>query len=153
MLAALLCYCGASRGALADSGAAQPLATQQLEPLDIVTASGAHRFFVEVMRTEAEHERGLMFRRSLPADHGMLFDFGSERAIQMWMKNTYLSLDMVFVSKSGRVVGLAENAEPLSERIIPSGAPAVGVIELNAGAAARIGLKVGDQIRHPLFSR
>lgn len=125
----------------------------RVEQLDIVTASGSHPFFVEVMRTEAERERGLMFRRSLPEDHGMLFDFETARLVQMWMRNTYIPLDMIFISRSGNVVGLAENAEPLSERIISSGAPAAGVIEVNAGIVAKIGVKIGDRIRHPLFSK
>jgi uncharacterized membrane protein (UPF0127 family) len=83
----------------------------------------------------------------------MLFDFDTERPVQMWMKNTYIGLDMIFISRTGKVVGLAEDTEPLSERIISSGAPAAGVIEVNAGAAARIGLRIGDRVRHPLFSK
>ncbi len=138
---------------LAEAAGAEAEAPAKVEQLDIVTSSGAHPLFVEVMRTEAERERGLMFRRSLPQDHGMLFDFDAERPVQMWMKNTFIPLDMIFISRSGKVVGLAENTEPLSERIISSGAPAAGVIEVNAGAAARIGLKIGDRIRHPLFSK
>ena len=94
-----------------------------------------------------------MFRRYLPENRGMLFDFGVERPVTMWMKNTYLPLDMIFIGWTGKVVGLAENTEPLSEKIIPSGAPARGVLEVNAGTAARIGLKIGDSVRHPLFSR
>ncbi|WP_245412096.1 DUF192 domain-containing protein [Methylocella silvestris] len=133
--------------AVADSAGAK------LEPLEIVTPTGPHAFLVEVMRTEVGRERGLMYRRSMPQDRGMLFDFGVEQPIQMWMKNTYLPLDMIFISRSGKVVGVAENAEPLSETIIPSRAPAYGVLELNAGAAARIGLKIGDSVRHSMFSR
>jgi uncharacterized membrane protein (UPF0127 family) len=125
----------------------------RLDQLTIVTATGAHPFLVEVMRTEEQRERGLMFRRVMPPDHGMLFDFKTERPVDMWMKNTYLPLDMVFISRSGKVVGLAENAEPLSERIISSGAPAYGVLEVNAGAAARISLKIGDVVKHPMFAR
>jgi len=122
-----------------------------LEKLEIVTASGTYEFSVEVMRSEPQRERGLMFRRYLPQDRGMLFDFGVERPVLMWMKNTYLPLDMIFIGRSGKVVGLAENAEPLSEKIIPSGAPAYGVLEVNAGTAARLGLKIGDSVKHPLF--
>ena len=70
-----------------------------------------------------------MFRRYLPQDRGMLFDFDVERPVMMWMKNTYLPLDMIFIGHTGKVVGLAENTEPLSEKIIPSGAPAYGVLE------------------------
>jgi uncharacterized membrane protein (UPF0127 family) len=133
--------------------AGEPLPQQELEKLEIVTSSGPHRFLVEVMRSEQQRERGLMFRRSLAQDHGMLFDFGTERPVMMWMKNTYLPLDMIFIGRSGKVVGLAENAEPLSEKIIPSGAPAYGVLEVSAGTAARIKLRIGDTVRHPIFAR
>lgn len=126
---------------------------QSLEQLSIVTASGTHDFSVEVMRSGPELEHGLMFRRFMPPDRGMLFDFKTEKPVMMWMKNTYLPLDMVFIAKSGRVVGIAENTEPLSEKIIPSGAPTYGVLELNAGTAAKIGLKVGDEVHHSLFSK
>lgn len=124
-----------------------------VEQLEIDTGSGAHPFLVEVARTEPQRERGLMFRRALPADHGMLFNFETERPVQMWMRNTYLPLDMIFISRSGKVVGLAENTEPLSESIISSGAPAYAVLEVNAGVAAAIGLKIGDRVKHPFFSK
>jgi uncharacterized protein len=124
-----------------------------LERLEIVTASGTHEFSVEVMRSEQQRERGLMFRRFLPQERGMLFAFATERPVVMWMKNTYLPLDMIFIGRAGKVVGLAENTEPLSEKIIPSGAPAYGVLEVNAGTAARIGLRIGDSVHHPLFDK
>lgn len=97
--------------------------------------------------------RGLMRRRSMPQDYGMLFDFKVEEPVSMWMKNTYIPLDMIFVSRSGRVVSIARDAEPLSERIISSGGPVYAVVELNAGAAMRIGLKLGDAVHHGIFSR
>lgn len=122
-----------------------------LETLEIVTASGAHRFSVEVMRNEDQRARGLMFRRYLPADRGMLFDFKREEPVAMWMKNTYLPLDMIFVDRGGKVVNVAENTEPMSERIVPSAGPVLAVLEVNAGTAKRIGLKAGDMLRHPLF--
>jgi len=127
-------------------------AQEKLEALDIVTSRGAHPFLVEVMRTEKQRERGLMFRRFLPKDRGMLFDFRTEQPIMMWMKNTYLPLDMIFISRSGNVVGIARDTEPLSERIVASGAPASAVLEVNAGTTLQIGLGIGDKIRHPLFS-
>jgi uncharacterized membrane protein (UPF0127 family) len=130
-----------------------PSAQSGLEKLEIVTSSGRHEFSVEVMRSESQRERGLMFRRFLPQDRGMLFDFAAERPVMMWMKNTYLPLDMIFISPSGKVVGIAANTVPLSEKIIPSGAPAYGVLEVNAGTAARIGLQIGDIVRHPIFDR
>lgn len=130
---------------------APAMAQEGLEPLDIVTASGSHHYIVEVMRTDAAREKGLMFRKFMPQDRGMLFDFQAERQVMMWMKNTYLPLDMVFIDHVGKVVGVAQNAEPLSETVIPSDAPAYAVLELNAGAAAKIGLKPGDHINHTLF--
>ena len=132
----------ASSAASADAG---------LEKLEIDTASGPHVLQVEVMRSDEERERGLMFRRFLPRERGMLFDFHVEQPIMMWMKNTYVPLDMVFISTKGRVVGISRDAEPLSETIIPSGAPAVGVLEVNAGEASAIGLKVGDTVHHAMF--
>jgi uncharacterized protein len=149
LCAALLIY--HSTVGLADNAPAHP--ESGLETLEIVTASGPHKFSVEVMRSGPQRERGLMFRRYLPQDRGMLFDFGVERPIMMWMKNTYLPLDMVFIGRSGKVVGFAQDAEPLSEKIIPSGSPSYGVLEVNAGTVARIGLKIGDHVRHPMFDR
>ncbi len=121
------------------------------EALQIVTATGAHDFQVEIARDEASRARGLMARRFMPADHGMLFEFDREAPEAFWMKDTYIPLDMIFISRAGVVTNIAANAEPLSERAIPSGPPCMAVLELNGGAAARIGLKLGDKIRHPFF--
>ena len=144
----LLAFAFAALLALA---APQARADSELKNLQFVTKSGPHDFSVEVMRTPAQHARGLMFRRYMPDDRGMLFDFGRNEVVNMWMKNTYIPLDMVFVSREGRVVAIAADTEPLSERTISSGAPVWAVVELNAGAAARMGLAVGDAVRHPLF--
>jgi len=122
------------------------------EPLSIVTATGTHSFSVEVMRTQPELEKGLMFRKSMPEDHGMLFDFQHEQSVIMWMKNTYIPLDMIFMAKTGRVVGIVANAKPMSEQILTVLTPTDAVLELNGGTAAKIGLKVGDLVRHPIFS-
>jgi uncharacterized protein len=129
------------------------VAETALEPLEIVTASGAHGFEVEVARSAREREVGLMYRRALPTERGMLFIFPKEQIIYMWMKNTYLPLDMVFVSRSGRVVGVKRDAAPMSEELITSGPPAYAVIELNAGVAKAIGVATGDSVRHPGFGR
>lgn len=123
----------------------------KLEPLQITTASGRHEFSVEVMRTDEERARGLMHRRYMAANRGMLFDFKTEQPVSMWMKNTYLSLDMIFISRNGSVTHVAADTEPLSERIISSNGPAFAVLEVNAGIAAKIGLKVGDRVQHPMF--
>jgi uncharacterized membrane protein (UPF0127 family) len=122
-----------------------------LEALQIVTATGAHDFQVEIARDEASRARGLMDRRFMPADHGMLFEFDREAPEAFWMKDTYIPLDMIFISRAGVVTNIAANAEPLSERAIPSGPPCMAVLELDGGAAARIGLKLGDKVRHPFF--
>ncbi len=123
----------------------------RFEPLSIVTATGTHPFSVEVMRTPSELEKGLMYRTSMPADHGMLFDFQSEQSVMMWMKNTYIPLDMIFMAKTGRVVGIVANAKPMSEQILSAAVPTYAVLELNGGEAAKIGLKVGDKVNHPIF--
>lgn len=128
----------------------QPQA-QPLEALTVVTASGRHVFQVEVMRTPEQRARGLMFRRFMPADRGMLFDFEQTAPVSMWMQNTYIPLDMVFIRADGTVARIAEQTEPLSTRTIPSGEPVLSVLEVNGGVAARIGLKPGDRIEHPLF--
>lgn len=126
-------------------------AAAPVEPLTIVTGSGPHAFVVEVMRTDGERERGLMFRRNLPPDRGMLFDFHTAAPVMMWMKNTYIALDMVFIGLDGRVISTAVDAEPLSERIIPSGGAALAVLEVNAGTVKRLGVQPGDRIENAMF--
>lgn len=121
------------------------------EPLSIVTATGPHQFSVEVMRTQPELEKGLMFRKSMPADRGMLFDFQHEQAVMMWMRNTYIPLDMIYIARTGRVVGIIANAKPLSDQILSVLTPTFAVLELNGGTAAKIGLKVGDMVHDPIF--
>ncbi len=87
----------------------------------------------------------------MAANHGMLFEFDREAPVWFWMKNTYIPLDLIFIAPSGVVTHIVANAEPLSERVIPSGGACIAVLELNGGAAASIGLKVGDKVRHPFF--
>ncbi len=130
-----------------------PAAQSRLEALEIVTASGPHAFEVEVAQTPQEREKGLMFRRSMPQNRGMIFDFHKEDVVLMWMKNTYIPLDMIFVSSGGRVVSVTHEAAPMSETIISSQAPAYAVIELNAGVAKEIGVAVGDSVQHAMFRR
>jgi uncharacterized membrane protein (UPF0127 family) len=122
-----------------------------LDSLTISTASGVHAFKVEIAVTPAAQEKGLMFRRFMPADRGMLFEFDREAPVTFWMKNTYIPLDMVFIARDGSVTRVAADAEPLSESFVPSGGPCLAVLELNGGTAARIDLKVGDKVRHPFF--
>ena len=121
----------------------------KLEKLTFETSTGAHVFQVEEALSSEQRRVGLMYRRSLAEDQGMLFDFGRAEEISMWMQNTYVSLDMVFVGSDGLVTRIAENAEPLSTRIISSAGPARYVVEIAGGVAKKIGLKPGDRVVHP----
>ncbi len=123
------------------------------ESLTIATKGGPRQFSVEVMRDDAGRSRGLMFRRHMAPDHGMLFDFERNEPVTMWMKNTYLPLDMVFIREDGTVARVAADTEPLSTAIIPSNGPVLAVLELNAGTAAKLGIKAGDKIQHPMFAK
>ena len=129
------------------------LHAQTLEPLTIVSGSGRHAFQVEVARNDADRAQGLMFRRNLAPDRGMLFDFARVQPISMWMQNTYIPLDMAFIRPDGTIARVAENAEPLSTRMIPSGEPVLAVLEVPGGTAARLAIKAGDRVEHPLFKR
>ncbi|WP_239467972.1 DUF192 domain-containing protein [Microvirga arvi] len=127
---------------------------QALETLSVAMQAGQKQTFkVEVARNDADRAQGLMFRRSMPADQGMLFDFVRVEPVSMWMQNTYLPLDMLFIRADGTIARIAANTEPLSTRTIPSGEPVLAVLELNAGTAAKLGIKPGDRVEHPLFKR
>jgi uncharacterized protein len=123
------------------------------EPLEIATKSGVQVFSVEMATTDKERETGLMYRKELPDGKGMLFDFSPEQQISMWMKNTYISLDMIFIRADGRILRIAENTEPMSTKIISSGGLAKGVLEVVAGTAQKYGIAPGDRVAHPLFNR
>ncbi|MBN9603228.1 MAG: DUF192 domain-containing protein [Afipia felis] len=124
-----------------------------MQTFEIVTKSGVKVFNVEVAKTTEERERGLMFRKELSDGQGMLFDFSPEQNVSMWMKNTYVSLDMIFIRADGRILRIAENATPLSERIISSGGPVKAVLEVVAGTARKDGIAPGDRVAGPLFGR
>ncbi|KQQ91554.1 hypothetical protein ASF65_02555 [Aureimonas sp. Leaf324] len=117
------------------------------------TSSGSHAIEVEVADTPQAREIGLMNRESLAEDTGMLFDFREDRPVSMWMKNTLIPLDMLFINKTGTVVRIARNAKPHSLETIPSGKPVRYVLEINGGAAATYGAKTGDKLEHPLIGR
>jgi uncharacterized membrane protein (UPF0127 family) len=123
-----------------------------VQPLEIVTKNGVHVFSVEMATTEQEKETGLMYRKELADGKGMLFDFSPEQEVSMWMKNTYISLDMIFIKADGRILRIAENTEPLSTKIIPSNGPVKGVLEVIAGTAQKYGIRPGDRVAHPLFN-
>lgn len=115
------------------------------------TASGRHQITIEVAKTLAQKSQGLMFRTSLAPAHGMLFPYETSENHAMWMRNTYISLDMVFITEEGRVHRIEKETEPHSERVIYAGAPVKGVLELAAGEAARLDLKAGDVVEHGWF--
>ncbi len=133
--------------------AAVPAAAQNLERVEIISKSGVHVFDVEMAVTPEQRSTGLMHRKELPRGRGMLFDFEGDGPIAMWMKNTYVSLDMIFIRSDGVIARIAENTTPLSEQTIPSGAPVKAVLEVVAGTAKRLGIAPGDRVAHRLFKK
>jgi uncharacterized membrane protein (UPF0127 family) len=123
-----------------------------IQPLEIVTKSGVQVFSVEMATTEQEKETGLMYRKELADGKGMLFDFSPEQQVSMWMKNTFISLDMIFIRADGRILRIAENTEPQSTAIIASQGLVKGVLEVIAGTAKKYGIAPGDRVGHPLFN-
>jgi uncharacterized membrane protein (UPF0127 family) len=119
--------------------------------LTIDTAAGPQRFTVELARSPEQQQLGLMFRQSLAADAGMLFDFGDTRPAAFWMKNTLIPLDMLFIAADGHVADIHERAVPLSEATIESRVPVRAVLELNGGSVARLGIHRGDLVHHAIF--
>ena len=131
--------------------AGAPVRAASFQPLEIVTKNGVQVFSVEVATTEEEKQTGLMYRKELADGKGMLFDFNPEQEVSMWMKNTYVSLDMIFIRADGRILRIAENTEPMSTKIISSRGPARAVLEVVAGTAQKYGIRPGDRVGHPLF--
>jgi hypothetical protein len=133
--------------------AAPALSRGDVSRLTIVTRAGVrHPFQLEIANTPESRSRGLMFRRELAPDRGMLFEFGArETEISMWMKNTYIPLDMVFIRANGLIHHIAENTTPLSEATISSNGPVKGVLEVIGGTAKRLGIAAGDRVEHPFF--
>lgn len=129
----------------------QPGHSAEFQPLEIITKSGVQVFSVEYAKTDDERAKGLMFRKELAEGAGMLFDFSPEQPVAMWMKNTYVSLDMIFIAGDGRIIRIAENTVPESLATIASGGPAKGVLEVVAGTAKKLGIRPGDRVAHPLF--
>jgi uncharacterized protein len=125
----------------------------ELQTLEIASKTGVHVFSVELAVTDEERERGLMFRRSVPELTGMLFDFKRDQEVTMWMKNTYVSLDMIFIQSDGRIRRIAENTEIESLKIIPSGGPVRAVLEVAAGTARKLGIAPGDRVASPILRR
>lgn len=140
---------GAAIGTADDSGA-EP-AARQTEKLDIVTSGGVVAFDVEIADTPARQALGLMYRTELSERAGMLFPHSAPRELTMWMRNTYIPLDMVFIRADGTVHRIAEMTEPHSEEIVASKGPVTAVLEIAGGSARKLGLKLGDTVRHRHF--
>ena len=121
------------------------------EKLTIETKNGPVDFNIELAMTPAERAKGLMYRTELAPTSGMLFDFGVDQPVYMWMKNTYIPLDMVFIRADGRIARIAENTTPLSTATIESGGPVRAVLELAGGTARARGIVAGDKVTHRLF--
>lgn len=135
-------FAGCSRTGIADDGL-------QRIALTIVTTGGArHDYQVEVAQTPDEQAMGLMYRRAMERDRGMIFPFSPARPASFWMANTYIPLDMIFIRGDGRIESIIADVEPLSENQRRSLGPVAAVLELNAGEAARIGAQAGDTVEY-----
>ena len=123
------------------------------DTIEIVTRTGVHAFSVELATNAAERAVGLMNRKELPEGRGMLFDFEREAPVAFWMHNTYIPLDMIFIRADGSILRIAENAEPLSDRLIPSGGPVRAVLEVIGGTASKFGIAPGDRVTGAFFGK
>ena len=125
--------------------------TFRWESLTIITGAGEHAFRVEIAETPSQRAQGLQHRQGLDPAHGMLFDFKTVQPAVMWMKNTYVPLDMLFIAADGRILNIARHTQPRSLASIASAGPVRGVLEIRAGMADSLGIKPGDKVRHPIF--
>jgi uncharacterized protein len=141
-------------GALLCTGAAAAPASVSFEEssLTVDAADGQFEFLVEMAVNPAQRSQGLMFRESLDDDRGMLFDFGKSQRATMWMRNTYVPLDMLFIDEGGQITQIAANTQPLSDAVIASREPVRAVLELRGGISAKLGIRPGDRVIHPLFN-
>lgn len=126
--------------------AVHPESGLEIIPLSVDLGGKRHAFRVEVARTPAQQANGLMFRKAMGADEGMLFPYAQPRLLSFWMRNTVLPLDIIYIGPDGKVVNVVANAVPYSETPLWSSAPASAVLELNAGRAAQLGIKAGTPV-------
>jgi len=140
---------------LAGTGSAwaQEGAVFRTDELSILSAGERHHFRVEVAETPAQRAQGLMWRKQMAPGHGTLFDFKAPGPVVMWMKNTYIALDMLFIGADGRIINIARNTKPHSTDFIASAGPALGVLEVIAGTVKKLGIRAGDRIDHPIFRK
>lgn len=152
LLAVLFAVAVIAPAAAVDATRAQPDLPK--EKLVIVTRDGVrHDFQVEVATSMDQQEVGLMWRTAVPPDGGMLFDWGLPRSSQMWMKNTLVSLDMLFIDQAGVVRHIAERTTPRSLAVIDGQVPVRATLELAAGTAERLDIRVGDRVEQRIFAR
>jgi uncharacterized protein len=130
-----------------------PAGSAEQQSLEIASKNGVHVFTVEFAVTDEERQKGLMFRKSVPEGTGMLFDFKRDQDVSMWMHNTYVSLDMIFIRADGRIQRIAQNTETESDKIISSGGPVRAVLEVAAGTAKKLGIAPGDRVGSPIFRK
>ena len=150
--AVALGVCAVALLAGSDVGSAAGAGSHGRSRLLIETPAGRHVFTVEVATTPASRRRGLMHRRSMAPDAGMLFDYGRAAHAAMWMKNTFIPLDMLFIGGDGLILKIAERTMPHSLETMTSDGPVRAVLEVNAGTVARLGIRTGDLVRHVLFA-
>ena len=149
--AVLFCLLIATMVAMMGALSAQTEIKMRRDTLILHTASGDHRIDIEVAESDREQQRGLMFRQSLGDNEGMLFPYPTPREITMWMRNTFISLDMIFIRGDGTILRIATDTEPFSDTIIPSQGEATAVLEMKAGSARRLGIKPGDRVEYKHF--
>jgi len=121
--------------------------------LTIASSNGEHDFSVEIANDDRERALGLMFRRSMADDAGMLFDFFQEEQASFWMRNTYIPLDMLFIETDGTIESIAKRTTPLSERSVKSKGPVRYVLEINGGISDRLGIRPGDKVSGPAMKQ
>lgn len=139
--------------ALGGGAGGQVLAAPRLETVEIVSGRGRVRFQVEIAATRAEQAKGLMFRKSLAPDHGMLFVYKRPQPVAYWMKNTLIPLDIIFIQPDGKILSIARNARPHDETPLSSGGLVLGVLEIAGGRAAQLGVLPGDRVLHRIFPK
>lgn len=135
----------------AQSACAQAAVSFEKGPLTVQSGDQSHAFEVEIADSPEETSQGLMFRESMAENAGMLFDFGEPREPQMWMRNTLIPLDMLFLNEEGLIIAIAAGARPHSERRISPGVAVKGVLEINGGVSQKLGIAPGDTVRHAIF--
>jgi uncharacterized membrane protein (UPF0127 family) len=146
-------FLGGALALLAVPASAQnPNVRFERSELTIESGGKRHKFAIEFADNDERRTIGLMYRRQMAADAGMLFDFKRDAPVAMWMRNTLIPLDMLFADRAGIVRHVHERAVPLSEAIISPEVPVRAVLELNGGTASRLGLKAGDRMIHPMFA-